>query len=275
MSGAQQVPAAPCEAVLRTHGLSYGTSRRLILSGVDASLPASAVTGLLGPNGAGKSSLLRLLAGILSPTAGQVNLSGTDLRKVKRKARAHRLAFVDQQVEADTSLLVAEAVLLGRMPHRPSFAPEGEQDRVIVEQSLAQVGLGGFGGRLLESLSGGERQRVHIARALAQQTDVLLLDEPTNHLDISAQTATLELARGLARGGSTVVAALHDINLTAEYCDNIIVLAEGRVVASGDTGSTLTPELIHEVYGVESVRLENPLTGRPVFAFGPATGRAL
>ncbi|WP_159617481.1 ABC transporter ATP-binding protein [Arthrobacter zhaoguopingii] len=265
MSAAGSIAAA---GELRAHGLSYSAGQRLILSGIECTLPGSAVTGLLGPNGAGKSSLLRLMAAILKPTAGQVSLAGTDLRSLKRKARAQHLAFVDQQVDADVPLSVADAVLTGRLPYRPAYAPETARDELIVQRSLAQVGLEGFGARRLDSLSGGERQRVHIARALAQETGVLLLDEPTNHLDLRAQAGVLHLLRQLARGGSTVVAALHDINLTAAACDHVIVLAGGRVVASGETASTLTPELIRSVYGVPAVRLDNPLTGRPVFAFG-------
>lgn len=259
---------APEGTGLGARGLGYRAGTRAVLSDVSIEFPSSTFTGVLGPNGAGKSSLLKLLAAVQRPNGGSVTLHDVDVRSMRRRARAQHLALVEQQVDNEAAIRVQDAVMLGRTPYRRAYTSPTADDRMVVQRSLSKVGLEGFGGRWLESLSGGERQRVHIARALAQETDILLLDEPSNHLDIKAQAGILELLAGLARRGSTVVAALHDLNLAAAYCDNIVVLAEGSIVAAGPTGTTLTAGLVSTVYGIDSTVLTNPLTERPVFAFG-------
>ena len=140
---------------------------------------------------------------------------------------------------------------------------------------LEDAGLLDLADRDYGSLSGGERQRVNLARALAQEPELLLLDEPTNHLDIRAQLTMLGLVRELARGGLTVLAALHDLSLAAAYADHVVVLAEGRVVAAGDPHEVLTPELIRDVWGVEASVIEHPATGRPLIAYAGIAGATL
>jgi len=254
---------------LRGVGLEYRAGGTLILDGVDCPVPAGSVTGLLGPNGAGKTSLLQLLAAVAAPHAGTVLLDGASLHALPRKERARRLAFVEQSAATDLPLTVLDVVLLGRMPYRSMLAGTGGEDLRIARRSLGAVGLEAFAGRRYSTLSGGERQRVQLAKALAQEPEVLLLDEPTNHLDVNAQLSTMELVRNLAAGGVGMLAALHDINLAASYCDRVIVLHQGRVAAAGPTAEVLVPALIRRVYGVDSVVLDHPLTGRPLVAFGP------
>ncbi|MGF9660466.1 ABC transporter ATP-binding protein [Arthrobacter crystallopoietes] len=254
---------------LRGVGLEYRAGGTLILDGVDCPVPAGSVTGLLGPNGAGKTSLLQLLAAVAVPHAGTVLLDGASLHALPRKERARRLAFVEQSAATDLPLTVLDVVLLGRMPYRSVLAGTGGEDLHTARRSLEAVGLEDFAGRRYSTLSGGERQRVQLAKALAQEPEVLLLDEPTNHLDVNAQLSTMELVRDLAAGGVGVLAALHDINLAAAYCDRVIVLHQGRVAAAGPTAEVLVPALIRRVYGVEAVVLDHPLTGRPLVAFGP------
>jgi len=254
---------------LRGTGLAYQAGGKLILDGVGCPVPAGTVTGLLGPNGSGKTSLLHLLAAVAAPNAGSVLLDGSDLRRLPRKQRARRLALVEQSASTDLPLTVLDAVLLGRMPHRSLLAGTGAEDLGIARRSLAAVGLEGFAGRQYATLSGGERQRVQLAKALAQEPDVLLLDEPTNHLDVNAQLSAMELVRNLAAGGVAVLAALHDINIAAAYCDQVIVLHEGRVAAAGPTSEALVPDLIRRVYGVDAVVLEHPVTGRTLVALSP------
>lgn len=243
----------------------------LILDGVDCTAPAGAVTALIGPNGAGKSTLLHALAGVLPTTGpgGRIRFNGVDLLALPRRARARTLALVEQDASTELALTVAEVVALGRIPHLGLFAEESARDRELARDALAAVGMTDFADRDVTGLSGGERQRVLLARALAQEPRLLLLDEPTNHLDIAAQLTTLALLRGLADGGVTVVAALHDLTLAMGHSDHVIVLDHGRVVASGPTVETLTPELIGEVYGVVADILHNPRTGRPVVALSP------
>ncbi|AUI53388.1 iron ABC transporter ATP-binding protein [Arthrobacter crystallopoietes] len=250
-------------------GLGYQAGGKLILGGVDCHVPAGTVTGLLGPNGAGKSSLLQLLGAVAVPHTGSVQLNGSNLHALRRKERARRLAFVEQSADTDLPLTVLDVVLLGRLPYRSLLAGTSDEDLGVARRSLTAVGLDSFTRRQYATLSGGERQRVQLAKALAQEPEVLLLDEPTNHLDVNAQLASMELVRNLAAGGVAVLAALHDINIAAAYCDQVIVLQEGKVEAAGPTIDVLTPDLIRRVYGVDAVVLEHPLTGRPLVALSP------
>lgn len=241
----------------------------LIVDGVDCTVPAGSLAALIGPNGAGKSTLLRALAALEKPEAGTVRFADEDLHALPRKARARLATLVEQDATTELSLSVEAVVELGRLPHQSLWQGTDPETREIVAESLAAVWMSEFATRDVTSLSGGERQRVLLAKALAQRTSLLLLDEPTNHLDISSQLSVLSLLDGLARGGSTVLAALHDLSLAAAHCDSVIVLHSGRVVAAGPTMQTLTPALIREVYGVRASILQNPVTGRPVIAFSP------
>ncbi|GIG29173.1 ATP-binding cassette domain-containing protein [Cellulomonas marina] len=271
---------------LRVEGLHLaGVGARLggrwVLDGVDATPPPGRLTGLLGPNGAGKSTLLRLLAGLRAPDAGAVLVDVLDERtadgpsaerhdvaRLPRRRRARAVALLEQESTSAVPFTVTEVVALGRIPHRG--ASDATRDAAVVAASLAAVDAGHLADRPWSALSGGERQRVHIARALAQEPTLLLLDEPTNHLDVSAQLTTLALVRDR---GTTAVAALHDLNLAAAWCDHVLVLSEGRLVAAGPPAQVLTPELVEAVWGVRCEVLVHPRTGRPVIAFdGPAPG---
>ncbi|GAB2610850.1 ABC transporter ATP-binding protein [Streptomyces capparidis] len=232
---------------------------RLILDGVCVSPAPGSVTGLLGPNGSGKSTLLRLLAGVLAPASGVVTLDGRALEQWGRRAVARRVAVVEQQADTQVELTVLDVVRLGRIPHRRAWAPPSPADEAAVRAALDRTGLTDRAGRLWRTLSGGERQRVQIARALAQEPRELLLDEPTNHLDVRHQLALLALVAELP---VTSVVALHDLNLAAMYCDRVVVLDRGRVVAGGTPREVLTEELIAEVYGVRCAVAAGP-GGRP------------
>lgn len=240
----------------------------LIIDGIDCTAPPGAVTALIGPNGSGKSTLLHALAAVLTSSSGVIRFDGANLADLPRRVRARRISLVEQDASTELSLSVVEAVALGRIPHQGLFADESEQDRAIVRAALDTVGMGDFAHRDVTGLSGGERQRVLLARALAQEPHLLLLDEPTNHLDISAQLATLALLQQLAVQRVTVVAALHDLTLAAGWSDHLIVLDGGRVVASGPTGDTLTPQLIGDVYGVRADIVTRD-GHRPTIAFSP------
>ncbi|MDF1479609.1 ATP-binding cassette domain-containing protein [Leifsonia sp. H3M29-4] len=242
---------------------------RLIVDGVDCTMPTGAVTALIGPNGAGKTTLLHALAALPRPEQGAVRFEHQDLGAMSRRERARILAFVEQDIATDTAMSVTDVVALGRMPHQSIFGDEPADGARIVADALATVEMTAFAAREFASLSGGERQRIMLARALAQQPRLLLLDEPTNHLDIHAQLTVLGLLGRLAADGVTVVAALHDLSLAATYADHVVVLQDGRVVAAGPTAQTLRPSLIRAVYRVEATVLENPITKRPVIALSP------
>ncbi|MGR0318842.1 ATP-binding cassette domain-containing protein [Agromyces sp. ZXT2-3] len=250
--------------------VSFARGSRLVVDGVDITVPRGAVGALLGPNGAGKSTLLHLVAGVESPDVAALTLDGDDLVSLRRRERARRIALVEQDAQAPDGLSVEHVVGLGRIPHQSAWGGDSVRDREIVAHALDAAGAAGFAGRRYDELSGGERQRVNLARALAQEPELLLLDEPTNHLDIRAQLGTLALLRRLADDGLSVLAALHDLSLAASYADHVVVLANGVVVAAGDPADVLEPRLIRTVWGVEASVLRHPSTGRPLLAFAPA-----
>ncbi|MBT2897210.1 ABC transporter ATP-binding protein [Streptomyces sp. McG3] len=232
----------------RAHRLEWTVSGRAVVDGVTFTVPPGSFTGLIGPNGSGKSTVLRLLAGVLRPSTGQALLDGTDVATLKRRCVARRLALVAQETASEVEMTVAQVVMLGRSPHHRRGAAT-DSDVRAVEQAMATMGVAALAERSWTTLSGGERQRASIARALAQETPALLLDEPTNHLDISHRLDLLEV---LSHIDTTVVAALHELDLAARYCDHLVLLDAGRVVASGPPEAVLTPALLEQVYRVRA-----------------------
>jgi iron complex transport system ATP-binding protein len=220
--------------------------------------------GLVGPNGCGKSTLLRSIYRALRPSAGLISLDDDDLWRLPAKEAARRVAVVAQEGPSDLDFTVDEVVALGRTPHKRPLDRDTDTDREICADALERVGMAATRERSYASLSGGEKQRVQVARALAQRSYLHLLDEPTNHLDIRYQLEILGLVRGL---GHATLAAIHDLNLAAQYCDRIYVMAAGRLVASGPPDMVLTPERIAECFGVRAHRWTHPGTGRPFLAF--------
>ncbi|MEU3605370.1 ABC transporter ATP-binding protein [Streptomyces sp. NPDC035033] len=254
---------------LRADRVSRTAGGALLLDGVTIAPRPGTLTGLLGPNGSGKSTLLRVLSGVLAPDAGVVTLDGAPLGAVPRRTRARRVAVVAQHADTQVDLTVADAVRLGRVPHRRAWSPATAADEEAVRSALARTGLADRAHRAWSTLSGGERQRVQIARALAQEPRELLLDEPTNHLDVQHQLELLSLLAGLRL---TSVLALHDLNLAAMYCDHLVVLREGRVVAAGPAAEVLTERLVADVYGVRATVTRPGPDGRPHVRFlGPAS----
>ena len=212
--------------------------------GVD---PGEWVT-IIGPNGAGKSTLLRAVGGVL-PFQGSIMIGGRESARLTRRARARSVASVAQSPVVPIGMNVLDYALLGRTPHVPVLGRESAADLAVVEGVLAQLDLGRFAARPLETLSGGELQRVFLARALAQQAPLLLLDEPTSALDIGHQQDVLELVDELRREHRlTVLATMHDLSIAGEYADRLVLLDEGRVVADGVPEEVLTEELMARHY---------------------------
>ncbi|EOT1172474.1 ABC transporter ATP-binding protein [Cronobacter dublinensis] len=234
---------------IRAENIRWSAGKKRIVNEVSLSVPTGQTLGLLGPNGSGKSSLLRILAGLRRPDAGRVLLDDTDIATLSRKKLAQRVAFVEQHAMTDANILVRDVVKLGRIPHHSPLSPWTHQDDEIVRQALARVDMLTRSDEGWQHLSGGERQRVHIARALAQSPGEILLDEPTNHLDIHHQ---MHLMRLISELPVTSIVALHDLNHAAMFCDALIVMQHGQVVASGTPDEVLTEAMLREVFKVDA-----------------------
>ncbi len=223
--------------------------------------------GLLGANGAGKSTLLRLLAGTLSPMAGQVLLDARPVASYKRGVLARRIAVLPQRLQLAFDVAVEDLVLLGRTPHGGALAAlrgPSAADRRAVEAALEATGTLPFRGRTVRQLSGGEQQRVALALALAQEPEVLLLDEPTSHLDPGHAVEVLDLVERLRRErGLTVVAVFHDLNLAALYAGRLAVLRDGALLAQGTPAEVYRPDVLEAAYGPRLQLVTHPQTGAP------------
>ncbi|MBS9375555.1 ABC transporter ATP-binding protein [Rhodococcus sp. B50] len=233
---------------LAAKSLRWSRAGNLVVDDVTIDPVPGETIGLLGPNGSGKSSLLRLLAGVDRPDEGAVTLDGTDIRSLGRRTMARRVAMVGQHAHTEVDIRVRDVVRLGRIPHADVFGRDDGGD-VAIDRALEVTGMTEHADRLWRAMSGGERQRAQIARALAQEPEELLLDEPTNHLDIQHQLDILERVVALS---VTSYVALHDLNLAAMFCDRVVVLEKGRVVAHGTPAEALTEEMIEQVYGVRA-----------------------
>ena len=243
-------------ATFTLQDLGFAYRETPVLDNLNLEFAPAMVHGVIGPNGSGKSTLLGLLAGLLAPTSGAVRLNVEDVSDCPPSRLAGLCALVSQDQPLRFPFTVAETVLMGRHPHIPRFSRPAPHDMERVERALAAMDLIGLRDRAVADLSGGERQRTAVARGLAQDTPALLLDEPTSAMDIRHAMATMEELARLAETGRTVVAVLHDLNLAARYCDNLVMLDKGAVHAYGNVSRTLTPENIHAVFGVRAAVLE-------------------
>ncbi|GMU40720.1 MAG: ABC transporter ATP-binding protein [Chloroflexota bacterium] len=249
--------------LLEVRDLHVRIGGRALLDGVSLRVEAGEVVGLVGPNGAGKSTLMRAATGARA-AEGDVLVDGRPLRSVPRRDLFRTVAVVQQLPEAPATMTVRELVLLGRFPHLGLLGRETERDLAIADAAIARTGCEGYADRALGTLSGGERRRAFIARALAQEPRLLLLDEPTANLDAEAQAEILGLLRRLATEGVGILVVLHDLSYAAAYCDRLVLLAGGRVVADGVPGVVVTPEHIGAVYGRHVRVIANPDGGAPL-----------
>lgn len=234
---------------IHAENITWRVGKKVIVDNVSLCAEEGQTLGLLGPNGSGKSSLLRILAGLRRPHAGRVLLDGQPMAGIAKKQVARRVAFVEQHAGTDADIRVRDVVKLGRIPHHSPLSSWTAADDRIVNDALNRVEMLDRSEQGWLSLSGGERQRVHIARALAQAPSEILLDEPTNHLDIHHQ---IQLMRLISNLPVTSIVALHDLNHAAMFCDALIVMQKGTVVASGTPDEVLTEALLREVFKVET-----------------------
>jgi iron complex transport system ATP-binding protein len=243
--------------------LAYGD--RLVVEELALEVAPGRITAIVGANGCGKSTLLRALARLLSPTSGQIVLDGLELAARPTKEIARLIGLLPQSPIAPEGIVVSDLIGRGRHPHQRVFARWSRADDEAVAAALDATGIADLADRPVDELSGGQRQRVWIAMALAQATDILLLDEPTTFLDVAHQIEVLDLLVDLNRArGTTIVMVLHDLNLAARYADEIVAVCRGRVHAIGEPSAVITPQLVSEVFGLDSEVISDPLTGKPL-----------
>ena len=245
------------EIIAEAVQMAFG--QKQILKGIDFSLNNKEFVGIIGPNGSGKSTFLKCIYRVQRPTSGKIKFNGRDLDELSYRESALALAVVAQHNDYSFDFSVLEVVLMGRSPHKRTLERDNVDDYVIARKALATVGLANFEKRSFSTLSGGERQRVILARALTQQAECLVLDEPTNHLDIKYQLQIMDIVKAL---NLTVVAAVHDLNIAAMYCDRLVALKNGQVVGVGSPRDLLTEKFIYEVYEVHCRIDEDKQTGR-------------
>jgi iron complex transport system ATP-binding protein len=245
--------------VIRVDGVSVSFDDLTVLDGVDCHVERGEFVGLVGPNGAGKTTLLRTINGLLTPDSGRVTLNGDPVRSLPSKEVSRRVATVPQDTHVGFSFTAEHLVEMGRTPHRSRLDWSEADDPV--EAAMDRTETTHLRNRPVDGLSGGERQRVLLARALAQETPALLLDEPTASLDINHQIRVLDIVSSLVADGRTALAAIHDLDLAARYCDRLLLLHDGAIKAAGRPEDVLADPAVEEAFGTRTAVARNPATG--------------
>lgn len=248
---------------IKAQDISFVINSRPIIAGIDLAVKNQEFVGIIGPNGSGKSTFLKCLYRVLKPNSGAIYLGKNSLAELSVRESAKSLAVVAQHNFHNFDFKVLDVVMMGRAPHKKILERDNANDYEIACKSLALVGLANFKERNFSTLSGGEQQRVILARALTQQTKVVILDEPTNHLDIKYQLQLLDIIKGLK---ITVLAAIHDLNIAATYCDRLYALKSGAIFASGTPEELLQEKFIYDLFEVRAEIFYNKL-GKKVVAF--------
>jgi len=255
---------------IRLDNLHVSLGGAPVLTGIDARLEGGVLTGVIGPNGAGKSTLARAVLGLIEPAAGQVLIDEAPLSTIPRSELARRIAYLPQGQQLGWPLSVARLVALGRLPHLAPFSRMTAADEAAVERAMARTDVLPLAARTATELSGGERARALLARALAVDAAALIADEPLASLDPAHQLDVMTLLAAEAHQGRLVVAVLHDLTMAARFCDRLLLISHGRIVADGPPDMVLTAELLASAYDVrawkgeaEGHRLVVPLERAP------------
>ena len=264
--------------MLKACHVRFQVRQKTLLDDVSLALPTGRVLAIVGPNGAGKSTLVQVLGGELAASRGEVVLEDRPLMGWPRRERARRLAVLPQHSTLNFPFTVFDVVLMGRTPHLQGV--ERAHDYAVAHSALAAVNMSAFAERLYPTLSGGERQRVQFARVLAQLWEVpvsggryLLLDEPTASLDLAYQHQILAIAQGLAHQGVGVMVVLHDLNLAAQYGDQMIILKAGQRLAAGTPHEVLTPDVIQHAFSVPALVMPHPHLACPLVLPTTSSGK--
>ncbi|WP_439814568.1 ABC transporter ATP-binding protein [Zavarzinia sp. CC-PAN008] len=238
---------------LDVRDVAVAIERHPIVRGVSLTAQGGALIGLIGPNGVGKSTLIRAIAHLVPLAGGRVMVDGQDVTRLSRADLARRVAYLPQGQTIHWPINVGHLVALGRLPHLSPFARLAPADRLAVEQAMARTGVDTLAGRVATTLSGGERARTMLARALAVEAPILLADEPVAALDPYHQLQVMELLRSIAHDGRLVVAVLHDLTLAARFCDRVVLMSDGQVVADGPPAEVLSDANLSRAYRVRGL----------------------
>lgn len=250
--------------LLKAGNIVAGYDNKIIINGIDITIPSNKISVIIGANACGKSTLLKTLARLIKPVSGEITLDGKQINTIPPKQLAQALGLLPQSPVVPEGIIVSDLVARGRFPYQTFLKGMGKKDYEAVEEALDIMGITELANRSVDELSGGQRQRVWIAMALAQQTDILLLDEPTTFLDITYQVEILDLLTDLNRKrGTTIVMVLHDINLSARYADYIFAVNKGNLVSQGAPSEVITEGLIGQVFGLECAVIKDPVSGSP------------
>jgi iron complex transport system ATP-binding protein len=249
--------------ILEIKDLYFSYGNRQVLRGINLKVDKSKMIGIIGANGSGKTTLLKNISGYLKPEKGSVLIFGKNIKGLSVKERAKLIGYVPQDIIYDFDFTCYDIVMMGRIPYLRRFQTEGKEDREIVKEAMEMTNTWQFKDKLVKELSGGERQRVYIARALAQRPRILLMDEPVSHLDIKYQIEILSIAKELSSKGILVISVLHDINLASQFCDEIILIREGTIMAQGKPKEVITFENIKLGFSIDVQIFEDPFTRTP------------
>ncbi len=253
---------------LKIKELKVTLSKKEIVKGIDLAVTNNKFIGLIGPNGSGKSTLLKAIYGVIKPSFGEVFISDKNINSYNKKSIAKTLGVVSQFNNINFDFKVIDIVLMGRAPYKKLLEQDNKNDYDMALKSLAQVGMIDFAQKSFSLLSGGEKQRVILARAITQSPKILILDEPTNHLDIKYQLEVMAIVKNL---NICVLAALHDLTLASQFCDELYVLKDGIIVYKGTPNEVITKEMIKKVYDVDSNVYISPVTNKLSIEYLPPT----
>ncbi|PKG39081.1 Fe(3+) dicitrate ABC transporter ATP-binding protein FecE [Psychromonas sp. Urea-02u-13] len=250
--------------MINVENLTVGYGKKRILENLNVTIPKGKITALIGPNGCGKSTLLKSISGSLTPSTGTVSLVDQDLSQLNHKKRAQRLSILAQSPITPEGITVQQLVNFGRNPYLSHWGKLSEQDHHKVQLALQETELQDFANTALSSLSGGQRQRAWIAMILAQDTEYVLLDEPTTYLDLTHQVDLMEMMRTMNRQGKTIVVVLHDLNQASRYCDHLIVMKKGKIIAQDSPQEIFNDALLKEVFNLDALIMNDPVANKPM-----------
>ncbi|MFW5736412.1 MAG: ABC transporter ATP-binding protein [Halanaerobium sp.] len=256
--------------MLKTDKIKFSYAQEKILKGIDLEIESGAFIGIIGPNASGKSTLLKNISKTLKSDSGVIYLDYKLLNDYSSLELAKKMAVVPQNTEINFNFNVYDIIMMGRHPYQKRWSKLKEEDKKIVKEVMQVTDTLKLKNKSINQLSGGERQRVIIARALAQKPDILLLDEPTSSLDINYQGEIYDLLNYLNQEYNiTIITVSHDLNLTALYCEELILLNDGKIFAAGSAAEVLTEKNIKAVYNAEVLIKENPLSEKPYVTLIP------